>query len=54
MMVIKTETLTSTSHHDIFTNLDYIFSCYLHIYVYIYINIKKTDLYDLNFVENEE
>ena len=28
MMVIKTETLTSTSH--IFTYLDYIFSCYLH------------------------
>ena len=35
MMVIKTETLTSTSHHDIFTYLDYIFSCYLHIYIYI-------------------
>ena len=32
-MVIKTETLTSTSHHDIFTYLDYIFSCYLHICV---------------------
>ena len=30
MMVIITETLTSTSHHDIFTYLDYIFSCYLH------------------------
>ena len=29
-MVIITETLTSTSHHDIFTYLDYIFSCYLH------------------------
>ena len=29
-MVIKTETLTSTSHHDIFTYLDYIFSCYLY------------------------
>ena len=29
-MVIITETLTSTSHHDIFTSLDYIFSCYLH------------------------
>ena len=46
MMVIKTETLTSTSHHDIFTYLDYIFSCYLHTvgfypyllsYIYIYI-----------------
>ncbi len=34
MMVIKTETLTSTLHHDIFTYLDYIFSCYLHIYIY--------------------
>ena len=39
MMVIITETLTSTSHHDIFTYLDYIFSCYLHIYIYIYIYI---------------
>ena len=29
-MVIITETLTSTSHHDIFTYLDYIFSWYLH------------------------
>ena len=29
-MVIITETLTSTSHHDIFTYLDYIFSCYRH------------------------
>ena len=49
-MVIITETLTSTSHHDIFTYLDYIFSCYLHtvgfypyllsyIYIYIYIHI---------------
>ena len=38
-MVIITETLTSTSHHDIFTYLDYIFSCYLHIYIYIYIYI---------------
>ena len=46
MMVIITETLTSTSHHDIFTYLDYIFSCYLHTvgfypyllsYIYIYI-----------------
>ena len=45
-MVIITETLTSTSHHDIFTYLDYIFSCYLHTvgfypyllsYTYIYI-----------------
>ena len=47
-MVIITETLTSTSHHDVFTYLDYIFSCYLHtvgfypyllsyIYIYIYI-----------------
>ena len=34
-MVIITETLTSTSHHDIFTYLDNIFSCYLHIYIYI-------------------
>ena len=34
-MVIITETLTSTSHHDIFTYLDYIFSCYLHIYIYM-------------------
>ena len=34
-MVIITETLTSTSHHDIFTYLDYIFSWYLHIYIYI-------------------
>ena len=34
-MVIITETLTSTSHHDIFTYLDYIFSCYLHIYIYV-------------------
>ena len=40
MMVIITETLTSTSHHDIFTYLDYIFSCYLHIYIYIYIYIS--------------
>ena len=52
MMVIITKTLTSTSHHDIFTYLDYIFSCYLHtvgfypyllsyiyIYTYIYIHI---------------
>ena len=38
--------LTSTLHHDIFTYLDYIFSCYLHTvgfypyllsYIYIYI-----------------
>ena len=36
-MVIITEMLTSTSHHDIFTYLDYIFSCYLHIYIYVYI-----------------
>ena len=39
MMVNETETLTSTLHHDIFTYLDYIFSCYLHIYIYIYIYI---------------
>ena len=38
-MVIITETLTSTSHHDIFTYLDYIFSCYLHIYIYIYMRV---------------
>ena len=38
-MVIITETLTSTSHHDIFTYLDYIFfpvtfilSDFIHIY----------------------
>ena len=48
MMVTETETLTSTLHHDIFTYLDYIFSCNLHtvgfypyllsyIYIYIYI-----------------
>ena len=49
-MVIITETLTSTSHHDIFTYLDNIFSCYLHTvgfypyllsYIYIYIYIYK-------------
>ena len=40
MMVTETETLTSTLHHDIFTYLDYIFSCNLHIYIYIY--IRKT------------
>ena len=39
MMVTETETLTSTLHHDIFTYLDYIFSCNLHIYIYIYITI---------------
>ena len=53
-MVIITETLTSTSHHDIFTYLDYIFSCYLHtvgfypylllyIYIYIYTYIYKIE-----------
>ena len=36
MMVNETETLTSTLHHDIFTYLDYIFSCYLHIYIYLF------------------
>ena len=59
MMVIITETLTSTSHHDIFTYLDYIFSCYLHtvgfypyllsyiyiIYIYIYIYIYIIYIY---------
>ena len=52
MMVIKTETLTSTSHHDIFTYLDYIFSCYLHtvgfypyLLIYIYIYIYKSYRY---------
>ena len=49
LMVIKTETLTSTLHHDIFTYLDYIFPAtfilsdfihiYFHIYIYIYIYI---------------
>ena len=49
MMVIITETLTSTSHHDIFTYLDYIFPAtfilsdfihiYFHIYIYIYIYV---------------
>ena len=54
-MVIITETVTSTSHHDIFTYLDYIFSCYLHtvgfypyllsyIYIYIYI-LLRTDFH---------
>ena len=46
MMVTETETLMSTLHHDIFTYLDYIFSCNLHTvgfypyllsYIYIYI-----------------
>ena len=37
MMVTETETLTSTLHRDIFTYLDYIFSCNLQIlYIYIY------------------
>ena len=45
-MVIITETLTSTSHLDIFTYLDYIFSCYLHTvgfypYLLSYIYIRK-------------
>ena len=50
-MVIITETLTSTSHHDIFTYLDYIFPAtfilsdfihiYFHIYIYIYIIIMS-------------
>ena len=50
MMVIKTETLMSTSHHDIFTYLDYIFPTtfilsdfihiYFHIYIYIYIDTQ--------------
>ena len=47
-MVIITETLTSTSHHDIFTYLDYIFfllPSYCRIlsiftFIYIYIIIK--------------
>ena len=52
MMVTITETLTSTSHHDIFTYLDYIFSCYLHTvgfypyllsYIYIYILVEVPD-----------
>ena len=59
MMVIITETLTSTSHHDIFTYLDYIFSCYLHtvgfypcllsyIYIYIYIYIMAVNFSLIN------
>ena len=50
-MVIITETLTSTSHHDIFTYLDYIFPAtfilsdfihiYFHIYIYIYIERER-------------
>ena len=31
MMVTETEMLTSTLHHNIFTYLDYVFFCYLHI-----------------------
>ena len=58
-MVIITETLTSTSHHDIFTYLDYIFPVtfilsdfihiYFHIYIYIYIvNHRQTVLFYQN------
>ena len=36
MMVIITETLTSTSHHDIFTYLDYIFPATFIFTVYVY------------------
>ena len=34
MMVIETETLTSTLHHNIFTYLD-IYILYIYIYIYI-------------------
>ena len=44
-MVIITETLTSTSHHDIFTYLDYIFpATFIYIYIYIY---SSTDIAQL-------
>ncbi len=45
MMVTETETLTSTLHHNIFTNLDYVFSAtfilsdFIHIYLHTYIHI---------------
>ena len=40
MIVTETEMLTSTLHHNIFTNLDYAFSAtfiYMYIYIYIYV-----------------
>ena len=64
-MVIKTETFTSTLHHDIFTYLDYIFSCYLHtvgfypyllsyiyIYIYIYLRRESNGYYDRKSIVN--
>ena len=37
-------TLTSTLHHDIFTYLDYIFSCNLHIFVCVCVSFCIQDL----------
>ena len=52
-MVIITETLTSTSHHDIFTYLDYIFpatftlSDFIHIYFHTVFSEKTNTKYIL-------
>ena len=45
MMVTETETLTSTLHHNIFTYLDYVIFCYLHIYIYIVIHRQTVSFY---------
>ena len=50
-MVTETETLTSTLHQNIFTNLDYVFFCYLHTvrfypYLLSYLLIYKIQCVD--------
>ena len=49
-MVIKTETLTSTSHHDIFTYLDYIFPATFILSDFIYIYFHKYDIYKYIYI----
>ena len=44
VLMMVTETLTSTLHHNIFTDLDYVFSAtFIYIYIYIY-NLKTIHL----------
>ena len=45
MMVTETETLMSTLNHNKFTYLDYVFFCYLHIYIYIVIHRQTVSFY---------
>ena len=47
MMVTETETSKSTLHHNIFTDLDYVFpATFIYIYIYIFRIVPSVSLVD--------